>query len=104
MLDTEDLKLLQGYLTLSEKEIQALGEKHIDNPIMQRALKEYAAKNDLHFYLKYDGNDIKAAYNLIHTTVERGINKPNEYSGMLIKNEKYFDDMVSKQKALTYNE
>lgn len=104
MLDTEDLKLLQGYLTLSEKEVQALGEKHKDNAIMLRALKEYAVKNDLHFYLKHDGNDIKAAYNLIHTTVERGINKPNEYSGTLIKSEKYFNDMVSKQKALTYNE
>lgn len=104
-LDTEDLKLLQGYLTLSEKEVQALGEKHKDNAIMLRALKEYAAKNDLYFKLKYEGEDIKEAYDKVHQAVIMGIEgEPEGYRARIIKDDKYFNDLVSNYEALAYNE
>jgi len=46
---TDDVKLLSGAVTLTGDELTALSTKHRDNATMQRALREYASKNNLAF-------------------------------------------------------
>jgi len=46
----DDIKVLSGLVPLSLKDIESLGEKHKDNPVMTKAILKYAKDNGLDYY------------------------------------------------------
>lgn len=44
----DDIKLLSSPVTLTNQELQTLADRHADNYIMQRAVKEYGEKQNIH--------------------------------------------------------
>jgi|GEM_PF-3970668 len=97
-IDNEDLKLLGGPLTLSEKEVESLSQKHKNDPIMQRALKEYAGKKGYYFPSTDIGEDRKTAFDDVVNVALTGINEPKGYWGYTIKDERHFDTYIDKRK------
>ena len=57
-----DLELLKGSITLTQDELVTLIEKHKDNAIMQRALKEYANKAGFTVILTHDASHKKEEF------------------------------------------
>lgn len=90
-LNNDDIKLLAGYITLSEYELEQLGNKYQSNLVMQRAIKEYAEKNNIYYYNKSDTQNILNEYNTLNINVNRAIiTGPEGYWGRLLQLEDYF--------------
>ena len=94
-IDNEDLKLLGGPLTLSEKEVENLSKKHKNDPIMQRALKEYADKKGYYVPSSDIGEDRKTAFDDVVNVALTGIDNPMGYWGFTIKDERHFDTYIA---------
>jgi hypothetical protein len=98
-IDHEDVGLLSGIVTLTEKEIKALGQKHKDNPLMQRVLREYAEKQGYHYPTDQPGERMKKAFEAIAKAAGHAIESPSGYSGYQFRNEKHVETLIN-----TYSE
>ena len=94
-LDEEDLKLLSGYITLTQDEVTALGVKHQAKNTMIRAIKEYANKNEMYFAVTTGEDSMRESQQLIDSHFKRAMNNLDSYSFKVLQDDTTVDELTS---------
>jgi hypothetical protein len=94
-IDQEDIKLLTGIVTLTENEVMALKEKHRDNPLMNRALREYATKQGYYYPPDQPGERMKKAFEAITKAAGHAIENPSGYSGFQFREDRHIETLIN---------
>lgn len=90
-LADKDLKLMNGYITLTEEDLEQLGRKHKENNTMIRAIKEYSIKNNIYFNSGLDVEDIKEQFNQVIDIVDSALRDSESYSFKLLQQGDYLN-------------
>ena len=91
----KDLQVLE--LDLTEDDLCNLVEEHRDNPIMLKAIRDYALKNGMRKVLSMDyklPEDKLKAIDYVESVIIRGI-RDGGYWGALISNEEAFERFIN---------
>ena len=91
----KDLQVLE--LDLTEDDLCNLVEEHRDNPIMLKAIRDYAIKNNMRKVFSMDyklPEDKLKAIDYVETVIIRGI-RDGGYWGALISNEEAFERFIN---------
>lgn len=83
--DLDDLKLLDGRIQATSEDLELIGQRHPNNYTIQRALSDYAKRNDVKYYPKVRKENIEEGLQFIDTQVERALKDNTGYSAILFK-------------------
>ena len=95
-----DIKLLEGAFALTEDELTGLSKKHRENATMQRAIRSYANKNQIH----YDSStplpeQKKEAFASLCVAIRRSTKDEYRFHRAFIEDDKQFANVIGIRSA-----